>query len=100
MFVSEENNGIKLFIRLTPKTKKEGVLGLFTDPNGTERLKVGVFSPPVDGKANQALIKLLSKNLHIAKSNISLIAGETDRNKTLFIHGNSKELIKKLENLI
>ena len=97
MFYQTTPNGLKIFVRLSPKAKREGIEGLHTDPDGTERIKIAVSAPPVDGKANEALIKWLSKHLHIAKSAVTLISGTTDRSKTLLIVGNCAELIKKLE---
>lgn len=97
MYYQQTSEGLKLFVRLSPKAKREGMEGLHTDPDGTERIKIAVSAPPVDGKANEALIKWLSKHLHIAKSSITLIGGTTDRSKTLLIKGNAAELIQKLE---
>ena len=97
MFYQTTSEGFKLFVRLSPKAKREGIEGVHTDPDGTQRLKIAVSAPPVDGKANEALIKWLSKRLHIAKSAITLVSGTTDRCKTLLINGNAEELIKKLE---
>lgn len=97
MFLQKVPGGIKLFVRLSPKAKREGIEGIYTDPDGAERLKIAVSAPPVDGKANEALIKWLAKYLHIAKSAVTLTAGTTDRTKTLFIQGNPEELTKKLE---
>lgn len=97
MFLQKVPGGIKLFVRLSPKAKREGIEGIYTDPDGAEHLKIAVSAPPVDGKANEALIKWLAKYLHIAKSAVTLTAGTTDRTKTLFIQGNPEELTKKLE---
>ena len=97
MFYLSSSDGLKVFVRLSPKAKREGVEGVHTDPDGTQRLKIAVSAPPVDGKANEALNKTLAKQLHIAKSTISLISGSTDRSKTLLITGDMNELIKKLE---
>ena len=97
MFYQQTPDGLKIFVRLSPKAKREGIEGVHTDPDGTQRLKIAVQAPPVDGKANEALIKWLSKHLHIAKSTITLVSGTTDRSKTLLITGECSELIKKLE---
>ena len=97
MFYQSAPDGLKIFVRLSPKAKREGFEGIHTDPDGTQRMKFAVSAPPVDGKANEALIKGLAKQLHIAKSAITLVSGTTDRSKTLLITGNTAELIKKLE---
>ncbi len=48
---------------------------------------IALQAPPVDGKANQALIKLLAKELGIAKSCIHIKSGQTGRNKLIEIEG-------------
>lgn len=48
---------------------------------------VSVQAPPVDGKANDALIKLLAKELGISKSRIHIKSGHTSRNKLIEIEG-------------
>lgn len=52
-----------------------------------ERLKVALQAPPVDGKANQALVKFLAGVAGVPKSAVELIAGETSREKRLEIRG-------------
>ncbi|MBU4512786.1 DUF167 domain-containing protein [Patescibacteria group bacterium] len=48
--------------------------------------KVKLTSPPVDGRANQALIKFLSKELDISKNQIEIIKGLKSRNKIIKIN--------------
>ena len=50
-------------------------------------LKVAITAPPVDGEANAALIKLLAKHFGVARSTVSLVAGERSRNKTVEFRG-------------
>ena len=50
-------------------------------------------SPPVDGKANAAIIKLLSKSLGIPVSSMEISSGQTSRDKTLLISGYAPEEI-------
>ena len=51
-----------------------------------EILCIEINSPPVKGKANLAIIKLLSKTLNIPKSQINLIKGHTSHKKTFYVH--------------
>ena len=51
-----------------------------------DMLCIEINSPPVKGKANLAIIKLLSKTLNIPKSQINLIKGHTSHKKTFYIH--------------
>lgn len=94
-FIIPVPEGIKLLVRLTPKAKREGFDGVYADPAGGERAKIAVNAPPVDGKANEALIKYVAKALRIAKSSVTLVSGATDRNKTLMIAGDSALLTQK-----
>lgn len=50
-----------------------------------EYIKIRITAPPVDGKANKHLIAFLAKTFKVAKSNITLLSGETGRNKRLLI---------------
>ncbi len=57
--------------------------------------RVKVTSPPVDGKANNALILFLSKKLGVAKGDIEIISGKGSRMKIVRIYGLSSEDIAK-----
>ena len=87
-FFEPVNDGVRLYIRLSPRSKREGTEGVFDD--GTrKRLKIAVNAPPVDGKANKAVIELLAEKFRLPKSAFSIITGTTDRNKTLLIRGDA-----------
>jgi uncharacterized protein (TIGR00251 family) len=51
------------------------------------RLKIRLSAPPVDGKANEALIQWLSKTLEIRRANIELLAGDLSRLKRVRVQG-------------
>jgi len=79
------SGGVRLFIRLQPGASANKLDGLYEDADGRGRLKAKVTAIPEKGKANKALFKLLSKEFKIPASQMEIISGETDRNKTLFI---------------
>lgn len=56
-----------------------------------ENLKIKLMAQPIENKANKALIEFLSKQLKITKSNIQIIKGETNKEKTLLIQGIDEE---------
>ncbi|MCX5746087.1 MAG: DUF167 domain-containing protein [Proteobacteria bacterium] len=60
------------------------------------RLKLAVTSPPVDGEANAAVIELLAEELDVARSAISIIAGQSSRRKTVRIVGVTARAIAAL----
>lgn len=67
-------------IHLCPNAKKEEINGLFDG-----RIKISITAQPIDGKANDSLIKFLSKHFHISRSSIEIVKGLTSRDKTLCI---------------
>ena len=81
----ETDAGLEVFLRVTPKASANRIQGLIGDGVGSMRLKVQVTAAPDDGKANAAVIKLLSKVWKIPKTDIKVVSGQTDRNKTLLI---------------
>lgn len=72
-------------IKLTPAAKKNEIKGWETNAAGETYLRASVTAAPEKGKANEALIKLLSKTYGIPKSNITIIHGETSRLKIMDI---------------
>jgi uncharacterized protein (TIGR00251 family) len=94
MVFEKVNDGALLRIKLTPSASKNAVEGVFQDTNGIAWLKVKVAAIPEDGKANNALIKLLSKYLKIPKTSFSFHQGEKDRFKILKVdHSNIESLV-------
>jgi len=73
--------GAALAIRVIPGAKRNEIDGILDD--GTIRIRL--TAPPVEGKANSALIDFLSKVLGVRRSDIEIIAGETSRNKLVTI---------------
>lgn len=84
-------------LRLQPGASRAKVDGLAMLDDGATVLKVRVTEPPEDGKANAALIKLLARAWKRPKSALSLVAGHTDRRKTLAVAGDPAALRRDLE---
>lgn len=80
-----ENPPNMLRIKVTPKASSERIKkDVSTD--GAVLYKIYVTAAPEDGKANEAVIKLLAKALGVAKSNLTIIHGHTSREKTIKIN--------------
>jgi len=73
---------MNLDVIIQPKSSRNEIVGMHGG-----FLKIKLTAPPVDGKANAALIAFLAKKLGISKSSITIIRGETSRRKTLSIDG-------------
>ena len=81
------SEGIIVSIRLTPKAASTRIVGLEHQANGDVALKATVTAVPENGKANKALLKLLSKSWRIGVRNLSLVRGAKDRSKAVLVTG-------------
>ena len=70
---------ILLAVRLTPNGGRDAFDGVEVGADGLAHLKARVTAVPEKGKANKALVALLSKTLKVPKSSISVVSGETSR---------------------
>lgn len=92
-WIKETAKGVILPVRAVPRASKNEIQGIHGDA-----LKVRLQAPPVEGKANQALIRFLSDVLDISRSQLSIASGETGRNKSVLIVGVAKDdLINRLK---
>ena len=83
-----KTNTYVLALYCQPGAKKTEIQG---EHDG--RLKIRLAAPPVEGKANDALILWLSKNLGINRSAIELLAGDLSRMKRVKISGVESQVI-------
>jgi uncharacterized protein (TIGR00251 family) len=67
-------------VRVIPRAKRDEMAG---ERGG--RLLVRTTAPPVDGKANEAVCRLVAEHLGVARSAVELVRGHTSRDKTLRI---------------
>ncbi len=75
-----QGDDLILRCQLQPKAAHDEIVGLHGD-----RLKLRITAPPVDGKANEHLMKWLSKLFNVPRSDITIVQGELGRQKTLLI---------------
>ena len=86
---------IILQVKVIPQGKFNRVESIALDDKGSLQLKVRVTAPPADGKANTAVLKLLSEHFHLAKSCFTIVSGLTSRQKTIAVSGTTREHILK-----
>ena len=73
-------------VRVLPRSSRTQIIGIEDDT-----YKVKLTAPPVEGKANKALIELLARRLGIGKGRVGIVSGSRSRLKTVRIHGLSPE---------
>ena len=80
-----------LTLHIQPGAKKTEVAGVHGDA-----LKIRLAAPPVDGKANAALIAFVADRLGVAKSAVSLKSGQTSRRKVLEVTAAPADTVERL----
>lgn len=76
-----------LQVRLVPRGGRDAIVGWEGAAGSAPVLRVRVSAPPVEGKANRALIRLLSRTLGVPSRDVQLRRGQKSRDKTLLIVG-------------
>jgi uncharacterized protein len=79
----------RISVRLTPRGGRDALDGWDGDV-----LRVRVSAVPVDGKANDALVRLLAKALGVAPSQVTLVAGAQSRVKVVEVEGVSAQQVR------
>jgi len=88
MWIRSKAGDTIITCRVHPNAPQNRIEGVKDD-----QLIVRLNSPPVDGKANKALTRLLAKTLHVAPSRLSFIQGEKSRTKVIGIQDMTPEQI-------
>jgi len=88
--------GARLAVRVTPKAGNDEVIGI--ERRSDDRLWViaRVRAVPDRGKANAAVVKLLASEIGVAKTYISVLSGDTSRNKIMLIEGEPGEVMPQV----
>ena len=84
----------RLAVKLTPGASADRIDGWDVDAEGRPVLKVRVRARPVEGEANEALVKYLARALGVAKSAVSVQRGGQSRTKMIEVTGLSDEDIR------
>jgi hypothetical protein len=87
--MTEKDGAVTLDIAVKPRSSREGL-----GPVQADRLCVAVNAPPVDGKANEAVVRVLAESFRVARAAVTIVRGETGRKKTVRIAGVSAATIQ------
>jgi len=80
--ITEAAGGVTFTVRAVPRARKNEIVGIHGDA-----LKVRLTAPPVEGRANEALIAFLAKRLGVRKSQVEIVVGATSRRKMIRVIG-------------
>jgi len=82
--------GAMFRVRVQPGASKNEIVGVQQDA-----LRIRISAPPVEGKANRALVQFLAKQLGVKPSQVEILSGHTSRIKTIQIVGEGTTGLKK-----
>jgi len=92
--------GVTLAVRAQPGAKKTAITGVYGE-GATAQLKIAVQAPPLEGRANQALIAFLAETFSVPKNAVELATGELSRSKVFLLRGVTlAEAVAKLAELV
>ena len=87
--IRETKEGAQFAVRVQPRASRNKIAGLMGDA-----VKLAITAPPVDGKANEAVIAFFAELLRVPKSSVTIASGETGRNKSIAVRGVSVDTVR------
>ena len=88
--VHENAKGVSFAVKVQPRARKNTITGAVGDA-----LKLALTAPPVEGRANHAVIEFLAEVLEIPRSSVTIANGATGRTKVVRIRGVSRRVIEQ-----
>jgi len=88
--VNDTAKGATFAIKIQPRARKNAITGTVGNA-----VKLAVTAPPVEGKANQAVIEFFADFFEIPRTSVSIASGETSRNKVIRIAGVSAQMVRE-----
>ena len=88
--VTESNGRVRFAVRVQPRAAKTEIAGLYGDA-----IKVRLSAPPVDGAANDALVKFFAEIFAVARRDVRIVAGETSRSKIVEVEGITERAVRE-----
>ncbi len=80
--IRETAAGVSFAVKVHPRARKNAITGEIGDA-----LKLALTAPPVEGKANEAVIEFLAALLKVPRASVTIASGQTSRNKVVRVQG-------------
>lgn len=90
-WITSHEDGVCISVKVTPRASRNAMGGVQGD-----MLKIKLTAPPVEGKANAALVDFLAERLHLPRAHIRILQGATGRIKRVEIRGLSEDRVRVL----
>lgn len=82
----EHAQGCTLTLRVQPGAKKTALVGIYGE-GAQAALKIAVQAPPVEGRANEAVVSFFAEMFDLPKSSVVILSGELSRSKVILLRG-------------
>lgn len=86
----ESPEGVAFAVKLHPRARKNAITGVLGDA-----LKLALTAPPVEGKANQAVIEFFAGFFAVPRGAVTIVSGLTSRNKTVRVDGLKRQAVER-----
>jgi len=90
MMFTESNGAVTFAVKVVPRASKNQIVGIEGDA-----IKIRLNAPPVEGKANDALIAFLAAALAVPRARIEIVTGQTSRRKILRVRGMAPQEVER-----
>ncbi len=87
--IESTSHGCRIHLHVVPRASRTAITGLHDG-----RVKLAVAAPPVDGEANDAILRFLSKTLGLPRDAVTLGTGATGKRKTIEVEGLSPDEVR------
>lgn len=91
--VSDSRDGARFLVRVVPRASRTAVAGIVGEGDRAA-LKIALHAPPVEGRANAALVQFLADLLSVRRADIAIPAGDHARTKTILVRGRTAAEIR------
>jgi uncharacterized protein (TIGR00251 family) len=88
--VRENTKGVTLAVKVQPRAQKNAVAGVVG-----EALKLALTAPPVEGRANEAVVEFVAELFRIPRSSVTIASGLSSRNKVIRLTGVSRPAVEQ-----
>lgn len=88
LIVTDSRDGARFLVRVVPRASRTAVAGVVGEGDQAA-LKIALHAPPVEGRANAALVEFLAELLQLRRADIAIAGGEHSRTKTILVRGRS-----------
>ncbi len=91
LVVRQDAGAVTFAVRVQPRAKRDRIVGVHDGA-----LKIALTAPPVEGAANEALVKLVAGALGVSRRDVTILHGDSSRQKSLRVAGTTADAVRAL----